>query len=237
MGDDHIRRPDPERENPFRQVGNLWSSVGAPPQGDERPGRGEDWPDERRDARAEFVADGVRSAYRVIDEYLHQGRRVARQIGSLSYGPLKLGASSPDVQARWVQVTSDLIANWFDLLGLLSDTLTPTFEEPPYRDTPGSEEATRQASPVHVSLEVASRRPALVDVHFQPGFETVNVTSHGLRKLGEADAIPVEFDAPDHLSLIVRVAVPDDCEPGQYSGVLLVPETGNPVGTLSLTLR
>jgi hypothetical protein len=238
MTDERITRPELDRDHPFRRVGEMWSSVGGG-QGPDDPLRGRAGGGshgEREGSRSEFVADGVRSAYRVIDEYLNQGQRVARQIGSLSYGPMKLGASNPEVQGRWVQLTSELIANWFDLLGLVTETLAPSFEgeeaSPEHRATP-----VAPSTQVHVSVEIASKRPALIEVGFQPGRDTVNVASHGLQNLGGGETIPVEFNARDHGTLIVRLSVPDDQPPGLYTGVLVVPETGAPVGTVSLTLR
>jgi len=92
---------------------------------------------------------------------------------------------------------------------------------------------------VSVAYDIESTRPTRVQAEFQPGRETLELASHGLRCLDPGcPQIDVSFSTgPGDACVVVSIRVPDDQTPGLYTGTLLDARDGSPVGTLSLGLR
>ena len=116
MSDRRVHRTPLDRMGPDRGFGNILGRASSA--GPDDAGRG--------DGSAEagdFVGEGVRVAYQVVEAYLRQGQQVAQQFGKFSYGPLTMANNMPELQTRWMELWTDLAANWFDMLGLLSESM------------------------------------------------------------------------------------------------------------------
>jgi hypothetical protein len=235
LSDDRFELPEPPRTGPHRDFASILRGAGPT----SHPDHGDaGCLDETSEAAGSFVADGVRSAYQVVDAYMRQGQRVARSLGLPTYQPPVPLHHMNDLSARWIQASSELMAIGFEFLGSLAENMAYGGIHPS-RGPRGGEPAPGPRHPVCVRIEIASRRPARLDHEFLPGRETVALASHGLRSLDpNAATIPVEFEAEEHGNrVLVRVFVPDDQPPGLYTGSLLHAATGESVGTLSLHLR
>jgi hypothetical protein len=232
---ERLRREDPARTGPYRS----WSTLFGPPAPGEpgrgpstgegpAPGPGGEWSD--------VVSRGVELGYRVLEEQVRQGQRVAEQMATQSYGPSAMARETQEIGERLLRSSADALALWFELLtsvfgrGDVFRSLAP--------------DARRAAGTTglpasRVSVEVASVRPARVTVDLQPGAAGRRLVVHGLRAMDAA--IPpltdVAFDADPSGEIVgVRVRVPDDLPPGVYAGVVLDRETGEPRGTLSVRI-
>jgi hypothetical protein len=169
------------------------------------------------------IVDGVQAAYQVIDSYLREGQRAAQQYRSVVTPPRSPEASgNADLQARSLQVWTDLMANWFDLLGVFTSTM---------------QSARSDVKSVQLAYEVASAQPARVDAQFHEGRQTPYLVSHGLRSLTSDSCIDVTFDLPqDDGPVVVKIRVPDQQAPGVYTGPLLHARDGSIVGSMTLQL-
>jgi len=232
--EDRIRRPQLDRAEPYRNFASIWGSAGRHRNPDDPPTT----QPEKQDGS--FVADGVRSAYDVIESYLQQGQSVARQLGGLSSLQNSDGAEPGNLQGRWLQLTSELAANWFDLLGLLTETLIPAGAqaEPPAPQPAASSPVPAPAPAIKVAYAITSHQPALVELDFHPGRETRQLVSPGLRSMTQPDTcIDVAFGNDEAgQRLVVQIAIQPDQPAGLYSGVLLNQATGKPAGSLTLEL-
>lgn len=191
-----------------------------------------------------FIADGVRLGYQVIDAYIKQGQKIAKQfVGT----PPAVGAANGtggEFEVRSAQLLTELMANWSDLIGVYTEALNsgggPARPQGPSEDRASAAAAsTSSASAVQLAYEVSSHRPALVDAEFFPGRETLDLASHGLRCLrSSAPEITVAFEHdPERRRTIVSIHVPDDQPAGLYTGALLDSHDGSTVGSLSLRIR
>ena len=215
----------------------MWGAAAAPDRDPATSAASDD------DGDGGFVDQGVRAAYTVMDAYLRQGRRVARSIGRYSLPNMMRGQRARGQQARFLQLTSELTANWFDLLGLVTESLVPLLE--PEREPGAADEQPETPEPkqpaatsVAVAYDIASTRPALVQLDFQPGKATSRLKSHGLRSFYDGcTPIAASFDARDEHAVVVTIHVPDNQPPGLYTDVLLDSRTGRIVGSMSLELR
>jgi hypothetical protein len=234
LSDDRFHLPDPPRTSPHREFRNILGNASPGDQPDHR-GLGE-----TPDAAGRFVAEGVRSAYEVVDAYLRQGQRVARSLGLPSYEPPVAASHINELSARWLHASSELMAIGFEFLGSLAESMAAGY---PQRapggawPMPGPEPARGPEVAVH--YEIASSRPAQVQHEFLPGRATLALASHGLRSLElGAPAVPVEFDPnQEQHCVLVRIQVPADQPAGLYTGALLDAHSGGSVGSLSLRIR
>jgi len=191
-----------------------------------------------------FIADGVRLGYQVIDAYLKQGQKVARQfVGTPVAAGTVNGSEGEEFEVRSVQLLTELMANWSDLVGVYTEAFAsragsarPQGES---QATPGPAPRTSGTPAIQLAYEISSQRPALVDAEFFPARATLDLASHGLRCLrssGPEIAVMFEQD-PERQRTIVLIQVPDDQPAGLYTGALLNSHDGSMVGSLSLRIR
>ena len=191
-----------------------------------------------------FIADGVRLGYQVIDAYLKQGQKVARQfVGTPSAAGTANGPGG-EFEVRSAQLLTELMANWSDLIGVYTEALSseagsarPQGQSQDH--APAAAAAASSASAIPLAYEISSHRPALVDAEFFPGRETLDLASHGLRCLGSSGPeIAVAFEQePERRRVIISIHVPDEQPAGLYTGALLNSHNGSTVGSLSLRIR
>ena len=191
------------------------------------------------------MSDGVRLGYQVIDTYLKQGQKIARQFVGTPYGAETGHGHQEESDLRSIQLLTELMANWSDLVGIYTEALSsaPGFIRPPGhpQENPSSAAASKAGAPsaVQFAYELTSRRPALVDVEFFPGRETLDLAAHGLRCLGSSAAeIPVVFEPqPERQRTVISIHVSDDQPAGLYTGTLMDSHDGSAVGIVSLRIR
>jgi hypothetical protein len=234
-----LHRPEPERTEPLRHWSNLyrasesWQPNGTSDASHDAAPEPEAWSD--------VVADGVAVGYRVIEEQIRQGQRVAEQIGAASYGPAAMSGDVREAGERLVRFSADLVALWMDFVnaslanGDLLRGVSAAFA------APGAAAAAPTTAPAAgaVAVEVQSARPLRVSVELKPGSEGRGLATHGLRAL-EPDKpalVDVAFVADgDRAQPVLRLRVPDGQPPGVYSGVVLDAQSGEPLGTLTARL-
>jgi hypothetical protein len=191
-----------------------------------------------------FIADGVRLGYQVIDAYLKQGQRVARQFVGTPSAVGTANGPGGEFEVRSAQLLTELMANWSDLIGVYTEALNsgagsarPQGQSQDRASAPAA--SASSASAIQLAYEISSHRPALVDAEFFPGRETLDLASHGLRCLRSSEPeIAVAFEQdPERRRTIVSIHVPDDQPAGLYTGALLDSNDGSTVGGLSLRIR
>jgi hypothetical protein len=191
------------------------------------------------------VSDGVRLGYQVIDTYLKQGQKIARQFVGTPPGAESGNTHPGEPEVRSIQLLTELMANWSDLVGVYTEALSSATGSirPPERsqENPSGAAASKASAPsaVQLAYEITSRRPALVDVEFFAGRETLSLAAHALRCLdSRAAEIAVMFEKqPDRQRTIISIHVPDDQPVGLYTGTLMDSHDGSAVGIVSLRIR
>ena len=58
--------------------------------------------------------------YRVIEEHIRQGQRVAQKLNDRTYGPGDMGADLQELTQRVMRDSADFVALWFDLVGSMT---------------------------------------------------------------------------------------------------------------------
>ncbi len=241
---ERLRRDDPARTGPIRnwstlyRESNSWnvaeSNGAAPATGDPATGSCED-----------TVAYGVELGYRVIQEQIRQGQRIAEQIGSQSYTSGAMAGDLREIADRMWRYLSDLGGLWVDFLtSLASDgellrkllgVLTAATNGSHAASTPTS---TSTNAVIGVCVDVACDRPTRVALDLRPHGDGTTLVCQALRAL-DADKPPITdvvFARADDGALSVRVRVPDGHPAGVYFGAVIDPGTVQPRGTLSVSV-
>jgi len=223
---DRIRRPPLHRTEPIR----AWSALfGSGPGG----------------SLNDVVSRSVELVYRVIDEYIRQGQRVAERFNDRSYGPETVTGDIQELGARMAQYASDFFGLWLDFMQvvMLGGTLRETSAaEDGARARPaapgnGAARRTPEApAPTRVRIEIVSLRPAEVSLDLRPEAAGRPLVAQGLRAVDPAKPKldDVALEAGPGGELLVRIRVPGDAPPGTYNGVVVDAETSRPLGTLSV---
>lgn len=245
MSTERRRRPPLDRSHPIRS----WTSLldGTEPGDDHAT----DAPDAARGGTASRVSDAVSKSvelgYRVIDDYLQQGQRVARRLSDGRPAPEVWATEIQDLGVRMARYASDFMAAWMELLELTArgGGRMPNAAPTPDGPAPSPGVAERSAPPPvdvqapRVRVAVRSRRPVEVDVDYRPERVTGSVRVHALRAL-EADKPRLEnvsfqpATAADPPRLVLHV--PDAQPPGSYEGLLVDERTNRPVGSVRVDL-
>lgn len=235
---DRMSRPEPERNGPRR---DGWTQTGAESDGaaGNRPA-----PDATVD---EVVAHAVRTGYKVVHENIRHGRHAADRFGAGTYGVRDVPDDLTKLGGRLVQLSRDLTATCFDLVGaLLRDpTLHSALQRqdvpPPAATTQRS--GTRAAAaasgdPVPVSFNIKSSKKATAEpAYLQHPDRPAPLALAGL--FSPDPSLPplrkVSFGPhADGKTVVVSIDIPDDQPPGSYSGVVCDGVTHKPLGTLTI---
>jgi hypothetical protein len=238
-GRDRLRREDPARTAPIRNWSTLyrrsdsWDLRGPsekPKSAGDADGGG---------SLNDVVSHGVELGYRVIEEQIRQGQRVAERINSRSYDPGAVGSDVREVADRVWRYYTDLGALWVDFLGSLAgdaDLVRRLFGAWQPRAAPSNPAPTNGATAI--SIEVSSTRPARVTIDLRPHSDRMPLACQELRALdaGKPPLTAVGFEPNPDGSLSLRIRVPETHPPGVYVGAVIDRDTGQPRGTLSVTL-
>jgi hypothetical protein len=252
-----FKKPAPERVTPNRG----WSGVfGAEPSvgPDEQPQSGQ------RDAgsaangsaangsaessSAAGASSSVASAYRVIDDYLRQGRRVAENL----WTPLSSAAKGPDpslLTERFLRGTADLSAAWFDMMQALTSPMdgrangaAPGASAGPFdagvranREKNGAGERHSATAPV---LVVKSSRLARVSVELlsEAPNEGLTLTRLHADRPGVPSIDRAAVRSGRNAGIEIEIVIGDEQPPGTYRGALIDDASQRTSGTVTVEL-
>ncbi len=205
-------RPEHERDHPFRNASRILDGARA------GAATGDD-----------DVAAGVRGAYDVIEKYLSEGADLAMKLGKASYGSLgDLG----DLPTRMGILSSELVANWFELLGTMSDAVLNSAAGAA-GSNPAADTATTPPPRHALQIDGASR-PCSVDITLHRAAAVSDLHCAGLISAQDGALLPLALNVADNGTLIVRVRLTAETAAGTYHGVLIDRGNNQPCGLLQL---
>ena len=222
-----LKRQDPERVVPIRNWSTVFRSPESPKAPDHEDGTGSAAP-RNGSSFGDGVANAVKLAYRVADENIRLGKRVAQQLNDRTYDLGAMRGDFRDVTERAVRSLTDLTALWFETLGSLMGAARPP--------GPSGTEKTRDDGGAGVSVDVVSTQPAQVTLDLQPRARDLPLTVYALR--APDPTCPPLTDvglepAKEGRGVQIRLRVPPGQPAGQYSAVV-VDSKGTPCGTLTV---
>jgi hypothetical protein len=181
----------------------------------------------------------VELGYRVIEDQIRQGQRVAEQLNSRSYDSGAMGGDLREVADRVWRYYTDVGGLLVDFLSSLAsdgDLVRRLFGEWQRRSESSTPASTNGA--VAISIEISSAGPARVTLDLRPHSEKMPLVCRELRAL-DAEKPPltnVAFEPGAEGLVSLRIRVPEAHPPGIYAGAVIDSDTGQPRGTLSVKL-
>ncbi|MGO9833620.1 MAG: hypothetical protein ACLP1X_05340 [Polyangiaceae bacterium] len=248
---ERMKRPMPERTEPDRS----WrGAFGAATDASRSPSEVASAVEEAQSPDRKGASyDAINDAYRVIDDYLRQGQRMAEQFWLPATGSNSPMNSFGPIVERFMRSAGDMGTAWFEMMtqwstpprgievaqgtagpfgaGKTTRHSQPGFEGEGARDVP--------ATGGGVSVQVESTRKFQISVDLFDASERGDLELHGLgaAELGLSPITNVLLERdPSSRRITVRIHVPEGQPPGVYNGMLLERETHRPRGTVSLSL-
>jgi hypothetical protein len=250
-----LHREDPVRTGPVRDWSTLYRrsdswGTGNPAASPESMNHGASNHGAGNHSTDDVVTRGVELGYRVIEEYLRQGQRVAQQINGQSYSIGRAGADLQELVERVFRDSTDLLSLWVGFVSSLaanpeftrafSRAGQPSPFESPQRGT-SAYAASSNGGPPHqgtvVSIEIVSSGSIQVTLDLYPQSAGLPLVTPGLHALnGQTPPLTDITFEPGSESGVprLRVRVPEGQSPGVYTGVVVDRNTGLPRGTLSV---
>jgi hypothetical protein len=220
---ERLRRPEPVRRAPIRQLGALAarevsaeSEAAAPPAGAPPPAP---------EAPTSGPSLGAGLGYRVIEDYLRQGREAAERLGS--------GFAGSGLDASFQGLSQRMLRD--GLLWLEYVTRAWSVLDVPRAAAPGGDASPAQGGAVSVRLD--ARAPAELTLELRPGAAGRRLGVHPLRC--PDPGVPALEEAEvgaggEGRGARVALRIPDGQAPGLYSAVVYDRTDGSVQGTLSV---
>jgi hypothetical protein len=236
-----FRREDPIRTGPIRTWRTLFRPGGLDgaseaPEPEEETSYGRSWDD--------VVSQGVELGYKVIEEHIRQGQRVAQQVGEGSYGTDAIRNDASELVDRLLHFYTDLGSLCFDLIESVarSPALTRNVFGSANRQDRGNNRAEGASTTDKrtVSIEIASPRPTQVTLDLNGALDGQALAVHELRALDttKPPLREVAFESrPEAGCPSLRVKVPQGQPPDTYSGTIVDRATKRPLGTVCVHIR
>lgn len=244
MGEeDRVKRPKLQRAKAIRSWSTLFVT---PPPTDSRP----DSKDGARfEGNGDVVSRSVDLGYRVIDEYIREGRRTAQRLSSGSWPfPIAMGRDTQELTTQMTRYAAEMTSLWMEFVQLAmgnprawpasgSSTVSPV-PKPPHEDTRPTQEPRNETTRRRLKVIVASPYPTEVSVDLRPDAAS-RLSVQSLRSATvhppRLTTIGIEDSGADG-ALTLRIRVPAGQAPGLYVGSILEEETNRVVGTVTLRI-
>lgn len=196
----------------------------------------------------DVVSRAVETGYKVIEEQIRQGQRVAEQLSQGNIGPDMVNGNVSEIFDRVLRFYSDMGALWFEMLESVvrNPAASQLFEN--FTGRSGDKvnghamngAAHPAAAPTGLPVEIICARPsgarAALDLH--PGADLTDILIQPLGSQQEG-APAIEgvrlIAARPGWPATVQITVPEEQPAGIYTGMLLQ-ASGEPAGTLCLHL-
>jgi hypothetical protein len=203
------KRPEPSRKGPRR---NAMAGLG----GDETGAWSQQSP-------GDAIANAVNLGYRVVEEYLEQGRDAAQRFRKGSYSSANVEEDLKTLVDRLVRVTKDITAAWTEILSAFTRAASPA--------------ASRVGPAVSVELKSKRRTEVMFDLRPLAGRFVPSVPALYAASTSKSTLTDIQFRlSADGAHAVLAIDVPDDLPPGVYSGAIVDSTTNVPGGTLSVRI-
>ena len=209
MAKDRVRRSAQSNSGPQRNISGVFGDINN-----------------------DYIEESVKNAYRIVEPWMKQGQRMAQQLGQNAYGPLMLPDSTRDLQGRWLQISGEMVATWFDMMGAASDWVMPGLmpgnsDDSNDRKSHKDRSSSREKISSH-DFMISGHQPARVKIKLGPIDANCRLRAKGFGK-----GIKVRFRARSN-RLMVRVKISEEAESGSYKGKIVDRDYGDVLGRIRI---
>ncbi|MEJ2273019.1 MAG: hypothetical protein P8Y01_00340 [Woeseiaceae bacterium] len=245
MKSERLRRKDPARTEPNRNWGQLFrqpsadSAFGTDPSG----ANGASSDDKSVN---EAVSEAVDLGYKIIEEQISHGKRVAEQVSTRNYTSNSVGDDASEVVRRLLQFYTDFGSICFDMIetfsrsSIFSESVQNLMNrESAVADGAGDKPVSGSAGFSCLPLDVQSTRPARVELDLDGLSKGCSLGVHALYALDpDKPALrDIAFLYDDHSARpTLKIRVPADQPTDVYTGVVIDTATNLARGTISIRI-
>jgi hypothetical protein len=189
---------------------------------------------------------GIPLAYRVIEKHISDGKKHAGQLNNQPYNTRLLSDAFQVLLERAIQYSGELLPLWLEALGSAVKFDPPSMSPGSFQFNnlrPDRPIATGKHAPpvpsIAVSIELNSRQPVHVLVDLRHGSADLHLVCLGLHAVDSTKPPLTDITLirePSEVPIKLRIAIPNDQPPGTYSGVIVNRNTGEPHGTLTVSI-
>lgn len=237
-----IRRHDPLRTGPIRNWSALlrqsdsWSTnmTNGTTQEGFQGGKAESLDD--------ALSRSVELGYKVIEEQIQQGQKLAGQFATGNIDPTLLNGSAADVGGRVLRFYTDIGALWYEMVESMlrkpgmSDLFTNLMPDTGQPANGAAQNGTANGrSNIHVEIisAVPTGARVSVELHTDCDVEAMLVQSLHAREPEKESLTDVQLLPPSEgWSPTIQLKIPNAQPAGTYSGLILSAATDEPVGTI-----
>lgn len=199
----------------------------------------------------QVISKAVETGYKVIEEQIQQGQRVAEQLSQGNIGPGMVNGNVSEVFERVLRFYSDMGSLWFEMLeSVVRNPAAAHWFESFLKDR-GPEANGHAAASKHnghatgtrhnVQVEIISsehtRARVMLDLH--PGANHAALVAQALRSR-DAEIPPISdvifTDASEDWPTCLQIKIPAGQPAGTYSAMVLNEMSSEPAGTLCLQI-
>ena len=240
-GPDRIRRPDLERHGPIRDATTYLRDSDSWNEKTQDGTSREDGQGSKVGSFDDVVTQGVKLGYKVIEQYISQGQRVAEQISR----PFQKGvpeAGAADVVhgvVRLYKDMADVCGNALDLIARNPGfwSWLGSFAQSNGTHAPGGMPGTLNGTGAAFSVEITSTRPTEVMLNVGPSPHPYIPLVHALhapdRRVPPLTSIAFQRSPKSNMPVLL-LKIPAKQPSGLYTGVVVDKDTNQPRGTLTV---
>jgi hypothetical protein len=250
MKKNRLRRDDPLRTEPIRDWEQLFRKPGTADSVQPENVNGSEEAPNESDANDHSWDDAVSNAvdmgYRIIEDQITQGKRIAEEISERTNPTPSVGGDVSDFVRRLLQFYTDLGTTCFDFVDSLtrnaefSKNLSELVDDGissagNHKARDESQEATRH----NIPIDVVSMQPARVSLELHDNVALDSISVRGLFDLDPSVSplTDVAFtNSEEDQGPVLNIRVPPDQPAGTYTGVVTDSKTNQPRGTLSVKI-
>jgi hypothetical protein len=235
-----LHRVDPVRTGPIRNFSNLYKQPGA----SAAQSRSETRSPQPADAPNGRYADGVATAYSVLEKHINEGRATAQQFSRPAYdtstavdGIQKLIEESLRYQVEMLPLLIETLTSLMPSNGSGGSSSPDLWPQRPVNNAQSSSPPVNGGQATVVSLELASRQPVEVTLNLSDYSNIADLVSPGLHSIdpGHPPLTDLGFSEGGEAGRVkLRIVVPDNQPSGLYSGVIISRSSGLLRGTLTV---
>jgi len=250
MKKNRLHRDDPIRTEPIRDWEQLFRKPGAADSlRPENVNGSEEVPNESEandHPWDDAVSHAVDLGYRIIEDQISQGKRIAEEISERTNPATSVGSDVSDFVRRLLQFNTDLGTTCLEFVDSLtrsaefSQNLSNLVDDGiASAGNHNARDESHETARHNVPIDVVSMQPARVSLELHNNVAIDSICVHGLFDLDPSvpPLTDVAFiNSEEDQGYVLNIRVPPDQPTGTYAGVVTDSKTNQPRGTLSVRI-
>ena len=231
VNEERKKKEDPSRGKPNRGFSNFFTEFTSDKTDSDRSDSEKPWPDN--------VSYGVKLGYKVIEEHILQGQRVAQEVNNRTYKAESLNNDMQEIVERTQRFISEIAQLSMSTMESMSKNFPNmgtenTTEEG--AETGGNGKSASHLDQAKVSVVMSSQRALEVSVDLIGASDDMAIDHLHEADISKPPLTDVKLEHIMDHQFKFHINVPDEHPPGLYFGVVYHSENRKPCGTISVSL-